>query len=170
MAKGGGDSKRRRLEGVIPEFVKRAVEIGAQKASEAPDSFKHLVNELKVPKEIATFLLTQVDETKSGLMRVAATEMREFLEHTNLAAEMQKLLTSMQFEISTTVRFSPNDTAKRESDGEDAPETASDAPANAAGGSRSTGTATRVAVKPQVKTDVFVKRDDRPRDKRRGRD
>src|SRR5688500_1086967 len=33
-------SRRRRLEGVIPEIVRRAVEIGVEKAQEAPDNIK----------------------------------------------------------------------------------------------------------------------------------
>lgn len=107
--RGSGDGgRRRRLEGVIPELIKRAVELGVEKATEAPDTIKHFVNDLKLPKEIAGYLLTQVDETKNGLFRVVAKEMRDFLEHTNVAGEAQKLLTTVQFEINTTIRFRPN--------------------------------------------------------------
>ena len=63
---GGGPpgGKRRRLEGVIPELLKRAIEIGVDKATDAPESLKHFVGDLKLPKEIASYLLTQIDETK----------------------------------------------------------------------------------------------------------
>src|SRR6266487_1586056 len=101
--------KRRRLEGVIPELLKRAIEIGVDKATDAPESLKHFVGDLKLPKEIASYLLTQIDETKNGLFRVVAKEIRDFLEHTNLSGEMHKMLTTVQFEINTTVRFTPND-------------------------------------------------------------
>ena len=40
---------------------------------------------------------------------MVAKEVREFLEHTNLGTEMQKMLTTVQFEINTTIRFKPND-------------------------------------------------------------
>ncbi len=125
------EGKRRRLEGVIPDLLKRAVEVGLEKAQEAPDSWKHLVGDRKIPKELAQYIYAQVDETKSGLFRVVAKETREFLEHANLAAEMQKLLTSMQFEINTTIRFSPNSGERLK--------------------------------KPDVKTEVYVKQDDRGR-------
>lgn len=105
---GGSDGKRRRLDGVIPDILKRAVELGVEKATEAPDTIKSLVTDLKLPKEVASLLLTQMEETKNGLFRVVAKEMRDFLEHTNIASEMQKMLTSLQFEITTTIRFSPN--------------------------------------------------------------
>jgi hypothetical protein len=144
------ERKQRRLESVIPELIKRAVEIGVEKAQEAPDSLKQLVGDLRVPKEIAHYLLSQVEETKNGLFRVVAKEMRDFLEHANLAGEMQKLLTTVQFEINTTVRFRPNtgDPAAREGDSGDNAETR--APLS----------------KPDVKTQVHIRRDE-PRPRRR---
>ena len=100
--------RRRRLDSVIPELIKRAVELGVEKAVEAPDNLKELVANLKLPREAASLLLAHADETKNGLFRVVAKEVREFLEHTNLASEMQKLLTTVQFEVNTTIRFKPN--------------------------------------------------------------
>ncbi len=106
--KDSGD-RRRRLDSVIPELIKRAVEIGVEKAAEAPDNLKEFVGGMKLPRDAANYLLAQVEETKNGLFRVVAKEVRDFLEHTNLAGEMQKMLTTVQFEISTTIRFKPND-------------------------------------------------------------
>jgi hypothetical protein len=154
------DSGRRRLDSVIPELIKRAVEIGVEKASEAPDNLKEFVGGMKLPREAVNYLLAQVEETKNGLFRVVAKEVREFLEHTNLAGEMQKMLTTVQFEISTTIRFKPNDGAS----GEDRAK----------------------LPKPEVKADVQMRRtnrtsdrsdptgpvpaDDRPRERRRNRE
>jgi hypothetical protein len=149
--------RRRRLDSVIPELLKRAVEIGVEKAVEAPDNFKELVGGMKLPRELANYLIAQVEETKNGLFRVVAKEVREFLEHTNLAGEMQKMLTTVQFEISTTIRFKPND---------------------GGGDDRSK------MPKPEVRSDVQVKRgnrsperaeaaaglEERPRERRRSRE
>jgi hypothetical protein len=144
-------TRRRRLEGVIPELLKRAIEIGVDKASDAPESLKHFVSDLKLPKEIVTLILQQVDETKNGLFRVVAKEIRDFLEHTNISSEMQKMLTTVQFEINTTVRFTPNDgSTKPASDGTE--------PAEAT-----------TPPRPEVKTQVHVKRDE-PRPRRRARE
>ncbi len=102
------DSRRRRLESVIPDLLKRAVEAvehSVERASEAPDNLKSFVNDMKLPKEIATAILQQVDETKAGLFRVVAKEMRDFLEHTNLAEELQRMLSSMELEVKATVGF-----------------------------------------------------------------
>jgi hypothetical protein len=146
------NERRRRLDSVIPELLKRAVEIGVEKAAEAPDNIKDFVGGLKLPREVASYLLSQVEETKNGLFRVVAKEIREFLEHTNLGAEMQKMLTTVQFEINTTIRFKPNDQL---------------------GQNGAEGDETKVN-KPEVKADVQVKRapaaDERPRERRRNRE
>ncbi|HEV3192609.1 MAG TPA: hypothetical protein VGY54_19000, partial [Polyangiaceae bacterium] len=157
-----------RLDSVIPELIKRAVEIGVEKASEAPDNLKDFALGMKLPRDMANSLLAQVDETKSGLFRVVAKEVREFLQHANMAGELHKLLTTVQFEISTTIRFRPND-ADAGADGDDPK-----------------------LPKPEVKADVQMKRarnfersesapssggaggamaaEDRPRERRRGRE
>jgi hypothetical protein len=156
--------RRRRLDSVIPELLKRAVEIGVEKAVEAPDNLKEFVGGMKLPRDMANSLMAQVDETKNDLFRVVAKEVREFLQHTNMAGELHRLLTTVQFEISTTIRFRPNSgEAGAEGDDQRLP-------------------------KPEVKADVQMKRarslersessstgaspgaDDRPRERRRGRD
>jgi uncharacterized protein YdgA (DUF945 family) len=138
------NERRRRLDSVIPELIKRAVEIGVEKASEAPDNLKEFVGGMKLPREMAHYLLSQVEETKNGLFRVVAKEIRDFLEHTNVSSEMQKMLTTVQFEINTTIRFKPNE-GGAEGDSQKMP-------------------------KPEVKADVQVKRDERPRERRRTRE
>jgi hypothetical protein len=136
--------KRRRLEGVIPEIFKRAVEAGVNQATHAPENIKTFIGDLKLPKDIASYIFAQVDETKNGLFRVVAKEMRDFLEHTNLAGEMQKLLTTVQFEVNTTIRFRPNE-----------PDEAGDAPQKLS--------------KPEVKTEVTMSRRERREKRRKGR-
>ena len=155
-------SRRRRLEGVIPELIKRAIEIGVDKATGSPESLKHFVGDLKLPKEIASYLLTQVDETKNGLFRVVAKEIREFLEHTNIAAEMQRMLTTVQFEINTTVRFSPNDVASSSSSSSGSAPGDPNAP--------KADTKPQPMPKPEVKTQVNMKRDEPRRERRRPRE
>lgn len=135
--------RRRRLEGVIPELFKRVLEIGFEKASEAPESIKQFVQDHNVPKEAAAYIFSQVEETKNGVFRVVAKEMRDFLEHTNLAGEMQRMLTTLQFEVNTTIRFSPAHPKKRDEDGDDD------------GGDDDTGT----GIKPEIKLDVFTRRE-----------
>ena len=78
----------------------------------AAGRLKALMGELKLPKEIANHILSQIDETKHAALAVIARETRLFLEKTNLSDELAKLLTQVSFEIKTEVRFIPNDKAK----------------------------------------------------------
>jgi hypothetical protein len=146
------NERRRRLDSVIPELIKRAVELGVEKAVEAPDNLKEFVGGMKIPREAAHYLLSQVEETKNGLFRVVAKEVRDFLEHTNLGTEMQKMLTTVQFEINTTIRFKPNDGTSE-------------------GGNAGEGDEGKMP-KPEVKSQVTMKQrpEERPRERRRSRE
>lgn len=173
------DGRRRRLEGVIPEIVRRAVELGVEKARESPDNLKQLVNDMKLPKDIAHYIFQQIDETKNGLFRVVAKEIRDFLEHTNFAGELQNLLTTVQFEVNTTIRFTPNDGRKSKKDKaaekaaaeKAAAEKSADASPSeptaegASGDEDPSGDRVRLP-RPEVKTAVHVRREERERRRR----
>jgi len=100
---------RKRLERILPDIVKKVVEKGVEKLSESPDNVRSFVEELKLPKEIASYLFVQIDETKNGLYRAVAKEIRDFLEHTDLSDAITKTLTKLSFEVKTEIRFIPND-------------------------------------------------------------
>lgn len=102
---------RSRIERILPGVVKKVVERGVEKLVESPESVRHFVEELKLPKEIASYLLVQIDETKNGLYRAVAKEIRDFLDHTDLSDTVTKTLTKLSFEIKTEIRFIPNDAA-----------------------------------------------------------
>lgn len=158
------DSRRRRLEGVIPEIIKRAVELGVEKARESPDNLRQFVGDMKLPKEVGHYVFQQIDETKNGLFRVVAKEIRDFLEHTNFAGEVQKLLTTVQFEVNTTIRFTPNDGKDKPAD-DDANEDGEPGGEDDEGAAPSTAREERTTSlpKPEVKTNVHVRRDERRR-------
>lgn len=159
---------RRRLEGAIPEIIKRAIELGIEKARESPEGLKQFASDMRLPKDIAHYLLQQIDETKNGLFRVVAKEMRDFLEHTNFAGEIEKILTTVQFEVNTTIRFRPNDgrekpPAPSDSRQDENPDESSDG-----GTPVTTGTGENHSLpRPEVKTALHVRRDDNSERKRR---
>lgn len=109
--------KKRLVDRVVPELVKRlvegAVERGVERLADTPENLRNFVGEMKLPKEVLHYLYTQIDETKNGLYRVVAKEIRDVLEQTQFADEITKVLTKLSFEIKTEIRFVPN-TAKLE--------------------------------------------------------
>jgi len=115
-AEDGEDSLRRKveesLERLVPEVVRRTVEAGLGSISRNEKGrLRGLVNELRIPKDVARYLLAQVDDTKNALLRVFAREVREFLENTDIAEDMRSVLTSVSLEMSTRVSFVPNESA-----------------------------------------------------------
>jgi len=112
----GGEREGRKglFERAIPEVVKRvverAVERGVDRLAEGPEQLRALVGD-KLPKEALQYLYAQVDETKNGLYRVVAKEIRDVLEQTQFAEELTKVLTKLSFEIKTEIRFIPNEKA-----------------------------------------------------------
>jgi hypothetical protein len=112
----GEREKKRLFERAIPElvkgFVERAVERGVERLTEGPENLRQFVGDLKLPKEVLHYLYTQMDDTKNGLYRVVAKEIRDVLEQTHFADEITKVLTKLSFEIKTEIRFIPNDAAR----------------------------------------------------------
>jgi hypothetical protein len=66
------------------------------------------LQEAKLPRELASLVFNQLDETKNDVVRIIAREVRDFLDATDLATEIKDALTSLSFEIRTEVRFIPN--------------------------------------------------------------
>lgn len=100
---------RRIFERILREGVKRVVEKGVGQIADGPENLRQFVADLRLPKEAAFYLLQQIDETKNGLYRAVARELRDFLEHTNLSEELTRALTTLSFEVKMEIRFIPND-------------------------------------------------------------
>ena len=103
--------RRKRIEKLLPELVKKILEAGVSRSGDALRGVGGMVSDMKLPKEIAGYIFEQIDETKNGMLRIVAKEFRDFLEHTELAEELRKVLTSLSFEVKTEIRFIPNDSA-----------------------------------------------------------
>jgi hypothetical protein len=98
-----------RLESVVSETLRRLLEAGLGRLADQPEQLKQRLSEMKVPREAWAAILNQLDDKKSGLYRLMAKEIRDFLENTNFAVDLAKALTTLSFEIKTEVRFVPSD-------------------------------------------------------------
>jgi hypothetical protein len=107
----GEPNKRGRLEGFIPDIVKRTFYAGLGAVFTTEEGIRKIASDLKLPKDVANYLIQQAAASKDELFRVVGKELRGFLETVNISGELQKLLTSLSFEIKTEIRFIPNDEA-----------------------------------------------------------
>jgi hypothetical protein len=102
---------RARLEQLLPDIVKRTFYAGLGAVFTTEEGIRKIASDFHLPKDVANFLIQQAANSKDELFRIVAKELRAFLETINLNQELQKLLTSLSFEIKTEVRFIPNDEA-----------------------------------------------------------
>jgi len=115
----------------VPTVARKIMQAGGQALTE--DLVRRAIEETPLPREVGGFLAGQAESVRKEFYRIVAREVGTFLKTINLSKELQKLLTSLSFEIKTEIRFIPNDQAVRDAD-ETAP------------------------VKPDVKSRVRVKR------------
>ena len=105
------EEKRGRLEGFIPDIVRRTFYAGLGAVFTTEEGIRKIASDLKLPKDVANYLIQSAAASKDELFRVVGRELRGFLETVNISGELQKLLTSLSFEIKTEIRFIPNDEA-----------------------------------------------------------
>jgi len=98
-----------REKGRIERLIKRFVETGVERLADSPETVRQWANELRLPKEVLNVILTHVEDAKSEIFKVVVREFRDFLERTNLADEISRVLTGVTLEVKTQVRFVPNE-------------------------------------------------------------
>ena len=94
---------------VVPEVVKRLFVAGMGAFLSSEEGIRRLASEFSLPKDVASFLVTQAQGTKDELFRIVARELRGFLESVNFGAELTKILTSLTFEVKMQIRLLPSD-------------------------------------------------------------
>lgn len=103
------DREGRRLERLLPELLRRALDMGVGKFADGPENVRAFVQELKLPKELLSVLAAQLEETKHGMSAAVAREVHEFLQRTNLGEQLASALSRLSLEVKTEIRFVPND-------------------------------------------------------------
>ena len=98
----------KRDDWAITDLIKKTLIAGAGAVFMTEEGVRSFLGDLKLPKEVVQYMVAQVSKTKEDLFRILSLELRQFLESTNLADEVSRVLSSTSLEISTTVRFVPN--------------------------------------------------------------
>jgi hypothetical protein len=109
-ANSGGRGSR--SESVLRDTIRRAVERGLEAGIGTLNRTDKVIKGVvggDLAKEVVSYAFNQIDDTKNALVRVVAREVREFLDATDIAHELQQALTTLSFEIKTEIRFIPND-------------------------------------------------------------
>src|SRR4051812_37218755 len=94
--------------GFVPDFVRKVAVAGLGALFMTEEGLRGLAGQLKLPKEVLAFLLSQAERTKDELGRVVSEELRRFLQSAKLRDELQKLVAGMTIEIKAEVRLVPD--------------------------------------------------------------
>jgi len=143
LAQGAGALNDEKLrETLVAEVVRKAIHVGNEVVDTTEEQVRKILNDVTIPplpKDVGDRVTHKLDEFKGEMFRIVKQEVHEFLEKVDLGAEMQKLLTSLSFEIVTEIRFIPNEKG------------------------------VQPGVKPDVKANVRLKKADEPRSARRSK-
>ncbi len=100
--------------GFVGEFVKKVAVAGLGAVFMTEEGIRNLAGQLKLPKEVLHYIVSQADKTKGEIGRVVSEELRRFLQSEKLREEFLKLLTGMTVEIKAEVRLKPSEPAVTE--------------------------------------------------------
>jgi hypothetical protein len=99
----GGEAKL----GFVPELVRKVAVAGLGALFMTEEGIRSLAGQLKVPKEVLGFIVSQADRTKDELGRMLSDEVRRFLQSDRFREEFLKLLAGTAIEIRAEVRLVP---------------------------------------------------------------
>lgn len=94
---------------VVAELFRKAVNKGGEVASSTEESVRRLLADLPLPNEVVERIVDRFDDYKADLLRLVKEEVRAFLDRIDIGHELQRMLTSLSFEITTEIRFIPNE-------------------------------------------------------------
>lgn len=110
-----GDEAGRDRPGFVPEFVRKVAVAGLGALFMTEEGIRSLAGQMKLPKEVLGFILSQAERTKDEVGRVVSEEVRRFFQSEKLREEFLKALSGMTIEIKAEVRLKPR--AEGEADG-----------------------------------------------------
>jgi hypothetical protein len=86
------------FERILPELIRRGFEAGRVPLERVSESI--------FPKDIASHLVSQLGDIRSGVVKAVAQEVGRFLREADIASEVRKVLTGMDIEATVKLRFS----------------------------------------------------------------
>lgn len=104
------DPGPRERGGFVPDFVRKVAVAGLGAVFMTEEGIRTLAGQLKLPKEMLGFILSQAEKTKGEIGRVVSEELRRFLQSERLKDELLKLVSGMTIEVKAEIRLKPDPT------------------------------------------------------------
>jgi hypothetical protein len=113
------NSGREGRAGFVPDFVRKVAVAGLGAIFMTEEGIRNLAGQLKLPKEMLGFVLSQAEKTKDEVGRVLAEEVRRFLQSEKLREEFVKLMSGMTLDVRAQIRLVPADEDKKGAESEE---------------------------------------------------
>jgi hypothetical protein len=85
------------LDRILPELIRKGFEAGRGPLERVSESI--------FPKDIASHLVTQLGDIRSGVVKAVAQEVGRFLREADIASEVRKVLTGLDIDAQVKLRF-----------------------------------------------------------------
>lgn len=95
--------------GVLQESLKRVLLGGASALLTTEEGIRALIAERRLPKEALASLLAHTDSTRKDLSRLWGRELRQAIGRMDVARELRRALSGLQFEVQAKVRIVGDD-------------------------------------------------------------
>ncbi|MBN1203616.1 MAG: hypothetical protein JXB05_01660 [Myxococcaceae bacterium] len=102
----------------VPEFMRKVAVAGLGAIFMTEEGIRNLAGQLKLPKEVLGFILSQAEKTKDEVGRVLAEELRRFLQSEKLREEFVKLMSGMTLDVRAQIRLVPAEEETKEGQSE----------------------------------------------------
>ena len=89
----------------VAEAVRKAVLTGVGALFLTEEGARKLAREWKLPKDLASYIVSQAQGAKDEILRVVSQEVRRFFESEAFRREVAKLIGSMAIEVKAEIRF-----------------------------------------------------------------
>lgn len=93
----------------LSDMLRKAMVAGLGAVFMTEEGIRTYVKDLKLPKDVMSFVVGQAERSKGELFRVIGDELHRFFESETLRREVTRLLSQMTLEVKAEIRFKPND-------------------------------------------------------------
>lgn len=100
--------KRGRLD-MVPEALKKALAAGVGAVFMTEEGIRHMVSDMKLPKEALNYLLATTDRTRKDLFEAVSKEVKKYLRSKDLEKLMAQMLEHFTIEVKAEIKFKTKD-------------------------------------------------------------
>lgn len=112
-----GAETEEKSSGPILEVVKKLFSVGVGAAFMTEESIRSYLGDIKLPKDVLTFILQSANKGKEELVQRVGKEIGALLSHVDIVKEGSKFVENHKFKISAEIEILPREKSKDEAEG-----------------------------------------------------